>query len=1117
MLHTRTPLRALALFVLGALTLPLTLPPALAGQIDARLLRQPDVSATQIAFLYAGDVWVVPKTGGVAHRLSSPRGDELFPRFSPDGQLIAFTGDYDGNEDIYVMPAVGGVPTRVTHHPAPDRMLGWYPDGRSILFASPMQSSRDRFFQLYRVSKDGGLPAKLPVSYGEFGAISPDGKWLAYVPQTQDFRTWKRYRGGWNSRIWLYNLETGASKQAAPSDANNSQPMWHGRTLYFLSDRGPLQRANIWAYALDTDSVRQVTRLTDYDIHFPAIGPADIVFEAGGQLYLLDLATERSHPVRVQVVTDLSTVKPRLDSVGTRIAAVGLSPSGKRAVFEARGDVFTVPAENGPVLNVTRTPGVAERTPAWSPDGKAIAYWSDRTGDYQLMVRAADGSGPEEQLTSFGPGFRYRPYWSPDAKRLAFIDQAMTIWIVERESKRATKVDKGLFMFHGELTRVRLAWSSDSRWLAYARDLENRNHAIFLFDVRTGSRTQVTSGYYNDAAPVFDPEGKYLYFFTNRSLAPTYSDLENTWIYANTTQIAAVPLRRDTPGPLAPQDDEEAAKGDSTKPDAPTPKALAQAPATAVEIDLPDAERRVVLLPPEPGNYAELEAAAGKVVFRRRPRAGASDKKSPVGYWDLKDRKEELVLDDASALLLSADGQKLLVAQQGPPPQPPHFAIIDVKPAQKFDKPLRTAELVTWVDPRAEWHQIFNDVWRFERDYFYDPGMHGVDWNAERARYAKLLDAAVTRSDVNFAIGELIAELNASHTYRGGGDEETGPHRGTGLLGVDWALESGAYRIKHIVEGAPWDAEVRSPLRAPGVDVKEGDYVLAVNGARLDPALDPWAAFDGLAEQTVKLLVNSRPALEGARTVLVKTLADEGRLRYLAWVDGNRRHVDEMTKGRVGYVYVPSTGLDGQTELARQFAAQIDKAGLIIDERFNSGGQIPDRFVELLNRPPLAYYAVRDGTDWQWPPAAAFGPKVMLINGWSGSGGDAFPTFFREAKLGPLLGERTWGGIIGISGVPTLIDGGVVTVPTFRQYDPQGKWFAEGHGVDPDLPVAEDPAQLAKGVDQQLDAGIQEVVRVLGQHPVATPARPPYENRTASAGTAAGAGARAGGGAPPKP
>jgi tricorn protease len=460
-------------------------------------------------------------------------------------------------------------------------------------------------------------------------------------------------------------------------------------------------------------------------------------------------------------------------------------------------------------------------------------------------------------------------------------------------------------------------------------------------------------------------------------------------------------------------------------------------------------------------------------------------------YWDLKERKEETVLDDADGLLVSADGLKLLVPSDG------RFAIVDLKPGQKFEKPLRTGEMVMTVDPRAEWRQIFTDVWRLNRDYFYDPNMHGVDWNAVRTQYARLLDAAVTRWDVNFVIGEMIAELNASHTYRGGGDEEQSARRGAGLLGVDWALENGAYRIKRIIDGAPWDDEVRSPLRTPGVTVQEGDYVLAVNGMPLDPAQDPWAAFEGLANRTIQLTVNGRPSTDGARTVLVKPLDDESRLRNLAWIEANRRRVDQATNGRVGYIYVPSTGVDGQTELLRQFLAQTTKDGLIVDERFNSGGQIPDRFVELLDRPPLAWYAVRDGKDWQWPPYAHFGPKVMLINGWSGSGGDAFPTFFREAKLGPLVGERTWGGIIGISGVPGLVDGGFVTVPTFRQYDPSGKWFAEGHGVDPDIAVTQDPAQLAKGVDQQLEAGIQEVLRLLQQRPFVAPKRPAYENRTA--------------------
>ncbi len=548
------------------------------------------------------------------------------------------------------------------------------------------------------------------------------------------------------------------------------------------------------------------------------------------------------------------------------------------------------------------------------------------------------------------------------------------------------------------------------------------------------------------------------------------------------------------PSPLAPRDDEEGAKADSAASDTSQAKQAsspAPKPAPAVDIDLQGFETRLVVLPPEPGNYADLQTATGKVVYRRQPRTGASDKKSAVVYWDVKERKEETVLDDASGALVSADGQKVLVAQQR------RFAIVDLKPGQKFDKPLRTSELVMTVDPRAEWRQIFNDVWRFERDYFYDPAMHGVDWNRGRTQYGKLVDAAVTRSDLNFVVGELISELNASHTYRGGGDLDDGPRRGTGLLGVDWALEGGAYRIKRIIDGAPWDNEVRSPLRASGVDVKEGDYVLAVNGIPLDVTQDPWAAFDGLADQAVKLTVNARPTMDGARTVVVKTLADESRLRHLSWIEANRRRVDEATKGRVGYVYVPSTGIDGQTELERQFLAQVGKDGLIIDERFNSGGQIPDRFVELLNRPPLAYYAVRDGRDWQWPPTGHAGRQVMLINGWSGSGGDAFPTFFREEKLGPLVGERTWGGIIGISGVPQLIDGGFVTVPTFRQYDPEGRWFAEGHGVDPDIPVVQDPAELAKGVDQQLDAGIQEVLRQMQQRPVVTPKRPAYENRTA--------------------
>jgi tricorn protease len=1078
--------------------------PTARAQIDARMLRQPDVSATQVAFVYAGDIWIAAKSGGTAQRLSSPAGEESFPRFSPDGKEIAFTGDYDGNQDIYVMPAAGGLPRRLTHNPAPDRMLGWYPDGQSILFASSMESGTNRFSQLYKVSKNGGLPEKLPVPYGEFGAISPDGQWVAYMPQTQDFRNWKRYRGGWASHLWLFNLKTSEWRNISTTDANDAQPMWHGHTLYFLSDRGTAERANIWAYDLDKATTRQVTHYTDYDIHFPAGGTSDIVFEKGGRLFLLATANEQAHEVQIQVVTDLASLKPRLDSVGTLVQEAAISPTGKRVVFQARGDLFTLPAEHGPALSLTRTSGVAERFPAWSPDGHEIAFWSDRSGEYQLTVRPADGSGNEEQLTKYGPGFRYHLSWSPDGRKLAFIDQAMTISIYDRDTRQTKVVDKALYYSERALEAFTPHWSADSRWLTYQRDLPATQHnAIFLYDTKSSTRTQVTSSFYEDNSPVFDPEGKYLYFFTNRTFNPTYADVDATWIYANSTTIAAVPLRDDVPSPLAPRNDEEGggaaiakAMADSAKADSAKTKADTASKPTAkpVLIDLAGFERRIVMLPPDAGNYSDLNAAVGKVIYRRTPRAGSSDKKSPALYWDLADRSEQTILDDADGIALSANGAKLLAANGG------KFAVIDLAKGQKFEKPLATGSLVAGVDPKAEWQQIFDDVWRMERDFFYDPHMHGVNWAAERADYQKLLDASVTRWDVDWVIGELIGELSASHTYHGGGDVQPSRHVGVGLLGVDWSLENGAYRIKHIIDGAAWDDEVRSPLSAPGLKVHEGDYVLAVNGAPIDVTQDPWAAFDGLANQTVQLAVNSTPSMTGAHTVLVHTLASDGRLRNLAWIEANRRRVDEATKGRVGYIYVPSTGVDGQTELVRQFLAQFGKDALIIDERFNSGGQIPDRFIELLNRQPLAFFATRDGQDWQWPQQASFGPKVMLINGWSGSGGDAFPTYFREAKLGPLIGERTWGGLIGISGVPGLIDGGTFTVPTFRQYNTDGKWFAEGHGVDPDVVVADDPSQMTKGLDPQLEAGIQAVLKELELHPYTAPKRPGYQNRTPGGG-----------------
>lgn len=1083
------PFFATALVVAASVSAP--------AQIDARLMRYPDVSATQIVFTYANDLWIVPKAGGTAQRLSTPKGEESFARFSPDGREVAFSGNYDGNLDVYTLPVTGGVPTRITHHPMPDRMVDWTPDGQSILFASGMESGKDRFNKLFTVAKGGGLPKALPLPYAEFGALSPDGKVLAYQPISTDFRTWKRYRGGMASEIWFYDLEKKtASRLPSEGGSNDSQPMWHGGKLYFLSDRDGSKRANVWSYDLATKAFKQITFFKDYDAHFPAIGPSDIVLEAGGRLHRIELPSEKVVEVKVEVVTDQATLRPREENASRLLKNPTLSPQGKRVLFEARGEVFSVPAEKGYVLDLTRTPGAAERYPALSPDGKQVAYFSDRTGEYELYLRPADGSGQERQVTHLGPGFRYRISWSPDGKQVVFADQAMRINLCDLATGKVQAVDKGLFLFDGPLEAFRASWSPDSRWVAFPLDTPNRNSVIALYDTKTGQRHQVTAPFYNAGDPAFDPEGRYLFLSTGQQFAPTYSDLDGTWVYAATTRLAALPLRKDVPSPLAPRNDVDAAKDEKkedkketgnggAKKDADKPEAP-----KAVEIDFDGLESRMVLLPPVAGYYTDLAATKGKLAYRRaaqlNPMAEAFT--GTLYTYDLEEREEKAVLADVDGALLSGDGKKVLVNRKQ------EYALLDLKPDQKFEKKLPTGELLMTVDPRAEWQQIFNDAWRLERDMFYDPGMHGVDWKAQKARYGKLLQDCVTREDVNFVIGELISELNASHAYRGGGDQEMPARLGVGLLGADFTLEHGAYRIKTILRGADWDASVRGPLAQPGLQVKAGDYLLAVNRIPLDAHVDPWAAFQGLAGKTVLLTVNDKPTLDGAREVTVETVANDYPLRYWAWIEANRRYVEKASGGRIGYVYVPDTGIGGQNDLVRQFRGQWDKEGLIIDERFNSGGQIPDRFIEMLGRETLNYWGVRDGKDWQWPQIAHDGPMAMLINGWSGSGGDLFPHYFRQAGLGPLIGRRTWGGLIGISGSPALIDGGTVTVPTFGIYSKEGKWIVEGHGVDPDIEVMDDPALLAQGKDPQLDRAIQEVEAALKKQPPAT-RKPVYPNR----------------------
>ncbi|HBH22061.1 MAG TPA: peptidase S41 [Cytophagales bacterium] len=1069
------------------------------AQVDAMLMRYPDVSKTHITFAYGDDIWIVPKAGGAASRLSSPAGGEIFPRFSPDGMHIAYTANYSGNDEVYVVDYLGGIPERLTFHSMNDRVIDWTPDGSSVLFASSRNSGRQRYNQFYKIDIQGGLPEKLPVPYGEFGSISPDGSKIAYTDRSRVFRTWKRYRGGTAPDIHIFDLNTFETKNITTNDANDEIPMWHGNSIYFLSDQGENLRANIWRYDVESGETEQLTFFKDFDVHFPAIGPEELVFEAGGKIYLMDLENHEYNEVNITVITDQTALVPTIKSAKKYIQTAQISPDGKRAIIQARGELFSVPAEEGVIINMSQTAGAAERYPAWSPDGKHIACWSDANGEYQLVLYSIDKPAQPRTLTAFKDGYRYNIFWSPDSKKLAYVDQGMQIQYIDVTTNAVVTIGNGISMFEGALRGFEASWSPDSKYITYSRSLDNQHGAVFIYDTESKQKRQVTSGFYNDFQPVFSADGKYLFYHSNRTFSPVYSDLDNTFVYPNATNLMVVALTPETESILKAKNDEVKVEEEKEengedekkkKKDKKKDDNGEEAEDVKVTIDYEHFENRAEMLPLPAGNYGKLRSVEGKLIYVHYPNSGSDDAAKPaLKYYDIEAREAKTIMEGARAYEVSANGKKLLVGQNG------QWGIVDVAEGQKIKDALPTSDLQMTVAPQVEWQQIFNDAWRFERDFFYDPNMHGVDWPAMKARYGALIKQASARSDVNFILGELIAELNASHTYRGGGDNEEEARLNVGYLGIDWEKDGDHYTVGKILRGAAWDAEAQSPLAKTGISIKEGDYILAVNGMALDGNKSPYAAFQGLGGKKAEITYNSTASMTGAKHVVVELMNSETRLRHLAWIENNRKHVEERTDGKIGYIYVRSTGIDGQNELIRQFRAQIDKEGLIVDERFNSGGQIPDRFIEMLDRKPLAYWAVRDGKDWQWPPTANFGPKVMLINGFSGSGGDAFPDYFRKAGIGPLVGTRTWGGLIGISGAPGLIDNGRVTVPTFRMYDPNGDWFKEGHGVDPDVEVMEDFEKLANGTDVQLEAGIDEVIRLLNEKGHEKPDRPAYETR----------------------
>ena len=1077
------------------------------AQVDARLFRYPDVSATQISFVYGGDIWLVPKTGGTATRLTSSTGEESFPRFSPDGKTLAYTATYRGNADVYTIPVGGGAPTRLTWNAMTDRVVDWHPNGNQILMASQREMGVGGANQLYLLSKTGGLPEKLPLPYGELGSFSPDGENIAYVSRITENYPFKRYRGGLASDVVVFNLKKMTAENITSNTATDGKPAWVKNKIYYVSDNDKQKRRNIWVYDLVTKTKTELTQFDKVDINHMSAGPDDLVFEAGGKLYLLNLTTNKYEEVKINVITDFATLLPRMVNVSNNMNGGDISPDAKRVVVEARGELFSVPAEYGPVIDLTNSSGAFDQNPAWSPNGKWIAYWSDKSGEYEIWLQDLQ-AGTSRKITNFGKGMGWQLFWSGDSKKIAYINYLQEIQVLTVASGDITTIDKTDINPYPALTGFRLNWSADNNWIAYSKAVANLNTAIYAYSLTDKKLFQLTSGFYNDVDPNFDPGGKYLFFQTDRKLQPLYSSLDNTWIYPNTTQIAYASLDPSTKSLLVARNDEVKIVADTTenkKPAATEKPATADKSAAKATPAAPESskamvvkpelfEARVQVLPVPAGNLGTIAALEGKLIYQRYPNSGSSGETPALYMYDIEKREEKRVIGNVNGYVVSRDGKSVLVMQDN------SMGIIKPEPDQKIEKPLNTAAMQMNLNPKEEWNEIFNDTWRRYRDFFYDPSMQQVDWNEIRKQYSALLDNAITRWDVLNIQQEMIAELAAGHTYaRGGGDIEIGSSRGHGFLGIDWELANGAYRIKRIVRPAAWDNEVRSPFEQTGVNVKEGEYILSVNGRPVDAAVDPYAAFEGTAGTTVILKVNSQPGMQGARDVVIETLntGQERRLRNLEWIENNRKKVEQMSNGDLGYLYMPNTGGDGQTELLRQFYAQVDKKGFIIDERFNAGGQLGDRFIEMLNRPNLYNIAWRNAGISRIPGKGNDGPKAMLINGWAGSGGDAFPWAFKTMNLGPIIGERTLGILVGPATGHTLIDGGGITVPDARLYGPDGKWFWEGIGVSPSIEVWDDPAQLAKGVDPQLNRAVEEVKKLVQTNPRKLPPKPAFEDRTA--------------------
>ena len=1106
---------------------------AVAQSNSPLLLRFPTVSKTQIVFTYADDLWIVSRDGGDARRLTSAAGIEGLPYFSPDGSLIAFTGDFDGNRDVFVVPASGGIPRRLTYHPAEEYAAGWTPDGKKILFNSWGNSFIHFEDQLYTVPVEGGLPAEVPLPIAEDASYSPDGTHIAYVPHPKWQQAWKRYHGGQTTPIWIADLKDSSIVKIPRDNSNDHHPMWIGDTIYFLSDRnGPV---SLFAYDSQTKQVTEALHSDGLDFKTASAGPDAIVIEQFGAIKLYDLATRQARNVTIHVAGDVEAVRPHFAKVEPkRIQNFSISPTGARAVFETWGEIFTVPTDKGDIRNVTRSPAVADRDPAWSPDGKSIAYFSDESGEYELAIRDQNGLGTVRRINLGNPpSFFYTPTWSPDSKKIAYIDKRLQLWYVDLDKPTPKLVDTDYFWtFSSNATGQ--TWSPDNKWIAYTKQLPSGQHAVFVYSLDQGKTFQVTDGMSDALYPSFDKNGKYLYFTASTNVALTTAGLDMTSDEHRVSRSVYVAvLSKDEKSPLAPESDEEKPK-DEKKPDQDKDKAADQAqektkdksknkskdadkssPAATdkdkddkdkkkdepvvVKIDIDGIGQRILSLPIPAKNYLNMLSGKSGILFLAEGPMVITEDDYPnisqtIQKFDLSKRKVDKFMDDVNDFTVSFDGEKLLYRKG----DSWATASSDDGPGSGSPKPgfgpLRLDGWEVYVEPRAMWKQIYNETWRIERDFFYDPHYHGLDLEKAKKKYAPYLDGIASRDELTYLFQESLGEMTVGHMFVGGGEAPEPKKVKGGLLGADYSLENGRYRIAKVYDGENWNPGNEAPLTQPGVNVKAGDYLLAVNGRELHASDNIYGFFEETAGKQVVLRVG--PNLDGkdSREVTVVPVESEENLRHLAWIESNRRRVDQATGGRIAYVHVPNTAGGGYTSFNRYFFSQVGKQGAIIDERFNEGGQLADYIIEYLRRPMMSKVVTREGHDWSSPSEAIYGPKVMIINEMSGSGGDALPWYFRKAGIGPLIGKKTWGGLVGIGGYPELIDGGRVTAPRAAIYGLNGDWEVENKGVAPDVEVDLEPAAWRAGHDAQLEKAIEVVMQQLKEHPLPEIKRPPYPN-----------------------